>query len=430
MGFKVKIEKKYLIETITLELLILYGMFSRYLEITVWMNKLLVALMFIVVILSLKNRKNLMNSISMISVLFAIMVIIALNVVFQPQTTYLQVNLLKVFYPLCFAVFLFGINTYIREKVYNILTANFMLINLFWIVNLIVLGLQLTGSGFMIKAKWLAVNWYYLDQCCGLFGNSGTHELSFFTMFVIVYNLNYADNHLSKKAKKYLQLYTIASMCIMLYYSTQNDNTMLIALLPIMVFFYYYMYRHWIEKGFTGKLFNAIKTIVAIWIVWALASQLPFVSDVVVSKIQRGLNITSSLNVSGGTERLAIFIYALQYESGWLFGRGLGYSELSASGAFGYKHFGLSSIGSFTALGGIWYYLMHCVAYCVSAVKNTYSKNPPLFFILATLAIMIIFTIYSNVFTSGVSTIWIIFFFTVLGEKHYEVEKIKLKEKY
>lgn len=71
-----------------------------------------------------------------------------------------------------------------------------------WIVNLFVLGLQVAGTGFMIKASWMAANSFYADNCTGLFGGSSTHVVMLFTIFITIYNLECGVNRFRGGWKK------------------------------------------------------------------------------------------------------------------------------------------------------------------------------------------------------------------------------------
>ncbi len=55
-------------------------------------------------------------------------------------------------------------------------------LNLLWIINMVLLFIQVNGTPLMIKKEWMVRNPYYEDLCCGLFGYNGTHciELQIF----------------------------------------------------------------------------------------------------------------------------------------------------------------------------------------------------------------------------------------------------------
>jgi len=289
------------------------------------------------------------------------------------------------------------------------------IINIIWIVNLIVLCIQLNGTGFLIKDSWLKINSYYLDQCCGLFGNSGTHELAFFSIFVFVYNMCYASN-CNKRKQSFFICYTIFTCLMMYILSTLNDNKAFLFLFPIVVVLYIFLKVSWGEKNYLSRVKKILLVATVTFIISLILIQIPMINDKVNSVL---ISISKIINVDytsaiGGSERLAIFIYALMHGNGWSTGVGLGaYSWTQGKVAY-FSYFGLSSIGACTLLGGIWFYILMSllhkeVACCFrSSIKISRIGN------IGIWVLIIVASIYSNIFTSLTSTIWILLSFVIV----------------
>jgi hypothetical protein len=412
------IYKEKLLEKITFEFILIYAMLSRYFEFTSLGNEIILVL---TTLCFFKNARKIRTYLreyrEVYVVLFVLLVLIVCNIFSHGIQSYTISNMMVVMY-LCVIIICLGFLKFIMsEKIVNLYLANFYIINLFFITNVIVLALQLRGTGFMIKAHWIQINSNYLDQCCGLFGNSGTHELAFFSIFVFVYNWFCSTLFNSKIRKRTIKIYTIVSSIVMYYLSLFNDNKAMLVFFPFVVTIVFILGIYWKGNTISRRMQNLIISIACALFAFAIAIQIPIISELfesLTNSIGRVLNVRYS-NAGGGNERLSIFIYAMLQGNGRYTGIGLGRYNWTQGDIGIFTHFGLSSIGSFTLLGGIWYYLTICLLYTFSSIKvfskRKRQRGSSLFF----LVIIILISIYSNIFTSMVSTIWILMIFTVLG---------------
>ena len=98
------------------------------------------------------------------------------------------------------------------------LERNKYLINLMCIVNMIILTIQVDFiRGFMIRDEWLVGTIFYEDNCTGLFGPNGTHILTYFFTFLLVYNYYLLKNKCIKRKKSSFHTMQISSAEDMLH---------------------------------------------------------------------------------------------------------------------------------------------------------------------------------------------------------------------
>lgn len=387
-----------------LEFLLIFGLISRYIEFTKGWN-ILIACGILLFIYLFKNDIDKKTK----WLFFSLLILGILNVLWTRNFDYLLTNLSTLLPGLCIATTVY-LALHHTDLFSNFLNKNMLVLNTFYIANIIVLFLQVQGTGFLIKEKWLAINTYYLDQCCGLFGNAGTHELGFYTIFMVIYNFYLTDKIPENKRKLFIG-YAVITTLLMLYLSSRNDNMALFVFLPLLVLLYFFL-KYFkklklirINKKYGFFLVSGLVVCIVIGAIFNFDSL--FINSVL-KRLSRVIFFDFS-NIAGSNERLAIPLVALAKGNGWLFGQGLGAWMWHKGNYFGFKHFGLSSIGSFIMLGGIWFYLLYTYlfTYLSSFKKNKWFQI--LFFIL-----LILVSAYSNVYTSAVSLFWIFMILSLL----------------
>lgn len=425
MGSKITVNKYFLPEMICIEYLLILGLLSGYLEFSlVWKIVLFVLLLYLLMI---KRRyRNELLRFSAKNIFFWSVVFLGLaSILLGRSNEYLLYNAkrwIMVVIMLCVVDLLIS-----NEKlsIRSVLVSHFYFLNFFWIVNLIVLAIQCTGNGFMIKAEWLAVNGFYPDQCSGLFGNSGTHKLSLFTIFMMVYNLHIAEEIHEKTKRRIFYAYILITQSWMVYLSTINDNKTLFVLIPFF-FFLFYAFRRMEEskrlEDVMIRMARYARVIIPACIgIVLLLTWFPSVSEFVEERvIQAAIKLASqgSVGSRGSIERLTIAMDALKGGQGFLFGDGLGTSSVSEwiSGSYrGYRHFGMSSMGNFITLGGVWFYLCFSLFYVrVLVLCLNYKKNRGMCWLFSLGAIMGL-TIYTVLFENMTSTLWVCLIFIMCG---------------
>lgn len=405
-------------EELYLKFMLLLGLFFGYFEVTAFWNAGIIVLTAWLLITS-KSIQHVINSQPMpLFLLFLLFGFIIVNIIYMGTGTYLTYNLIQIIRPIIILCGIYYISLEKNNIVYNFLNNNFKLLNLMWIVNLFILGLQVAGTGFMIKASWMAANSFYPDNCTGLFGGSATHVVMLFTIFITIYNLEFGIKHFYAQWKrKAFMFYIFGTLFLMLLFSTLNDNTAMFIFLPIFLAWYYLHKLKVIHIPLFSKVFGILKYAILIAVALLLLQLVPGISDfintIVLDKLSGVFNFQKT-NGLGSVERLAIASDALNRGFGWRLGQGIGAMNINGGGIYaGFLHFGLSSVGSVMYLMGIWNYILITIiySYFLSKMKK---DNKGLSFMI-TIAMVNFLCIYTMFLTATHAIVWAIFIFLILN---------------
>lgn len=421
---KISLNVKKIMIIVLIVILFFEATVGRYVGFTKYSNYLVAVMLSVLMIFEIKKHTIKLSYKKYIAFVICIFIIF-MNVVCSENNKYLNTNIKAILFPALFVLSILYV-FYNTEFFRGILKNEFIfkILNIFWIVNLIVLYLQLKGTGIFIKKSWLDTNTFYLDHCSGLFGFSGTHQLSFFSIFILFYNIEYIKNN-KFKSKLLIYVYMLITEITIVIFSTQNDNTFFLLLLPLMIV-YYFLFKLILSKQKISKKIILISSFFLV-ITFLLVFLLPYIEKILepaIYKLKLTIESTNNKNAYGGNERLAIFFNALQEHNGWKFGESFGETCFNESGAFGFAHFGLSNIGSFTMLGGIWFYFMICYIYTIMLKKVSNSKS--FFANVLIFAVLVLYSAYSDIFISNTSMFWITMFYLILGieQTNYKKENI------
>lgn len=415
---KLVIDKKYWIEQVSLVFILFMGLFSNYIEYSSVWNILLFVNFFLLVFLSKKFRMKLLDK-GIIGWFLTLIVFIVININFTENfnSKYFVDNMLKLFktYLVCLIIVVIVEENpqYFISKIFN----NKKLFNFIWIINLVVLTIQTNGIPLFIKSKWLISNKYYEDNCTGLFGFSGTHILTFFAMFIFI--LNYLDNYKSVTNSKKHKWFNVITVIWMLIIATKNDN---VTIFILYVFFYLLIrivesiYKN---ENVSKKIIRTFNLLIIIVVLLPMIYSIPtiksFIDNVLIKKISSTVFFENSY-INGSNERLAIAYKALEEKIGWKFGLGLGSSFwVSNQSFYEFEHFGLSSIGSFIYLGGIWFYLFITLMYIYMFFKVWHIEMKPTTSYVVLLSFFMIFvSSYSTIYTFSLTMIWLTMCMTLI----------------
>lgn len=299
---------------------------------------------------------------------------------------------------------------------FRFFSRHFLLINLVWFFNLLTLTLQVSGIHFMIKDKWLAINPFYEDACSGIFGASGTHTLSIFAAFILIYNLTMIHMNIVSRRRMTL-LFTIGSELYMLYLCTLSDNNAFIFLVLLFSAIWWLGTR---RRGthIKVKAIFAVALLVATLIV--AYNRIPglrlFVETTTLRRLDNILNTTSKQ--SGSSERIAIALYAFEHRFGWKLGYGFGSWPFDAEGLAGFRHFGINSFSTLVFLCGIWIYIAYVIIYSRMIIGFSGRKTH---FQGWAIVSVIVMTFFTSIFWDMTQTIW-------LGLTLYFIRKARWKE--
>lgn len=348
------------------------------------------------------------------------------SILLAEDSTYLLYNLKLILWPMLFLVTIVSIYLGMPEDIGNLMRKLFLPLNAMLLVNLIVTAIQCMGFPLFIRESWRALNPFYPDLCCGLFGLNGTHELSMFLLFMFIYNLDYAKD---KENKTPYYVYTMICAVVIACISTMNDNIAMFVLMPA-IFFMYFIMCELFANGWKNALISWVKKYglffcVLLFTILMIPATRDFINEYVIIRLKMVFNVNSEIyQINGSNERLAIVLDALSSSSGWLFGKGIGSASYGGGDFWGYAHFGLSSIGAFIMTGGIWFYLFYTLYFANAFSLLIGSKrNAKVIFMISALLI-VVYSIYTIIYTSFVTTIWVILLFIILGiANHRETEK-------
>ena len=418
------IKRNPLPEELYLQFMLLLGLFFGYFEVTAFWNAGVILLTGWLLIASKRIQRTVRQNGTATLLLFCLACFIVLNIIYMGTGAYLSYNLIQIVRPIVILCGIFYISQENNDVIYDFLSGNFGLLNLMWIINLFVLGLQVAGTGFMIKASWMAANSFYADNCTGLFGGSSTHVVMLFTIFITIYNLEFGINRFSIGWKrKAFFAYIFGTLGLMLLFSTLNDNTAMFVFVPIFLVWYYLHKLKIVDTAFFNKIFDVLKYVVLVILLLFILQFIPGVSDfintTVMDKINGVINFEDT-NGLGSVERLAIASDALNRGFGWKLGQGLGAWNIMGGRYAGFLHFGLSSVGSVIYLMGIWGYLIITVLYAYF-MSHMHSEGMKLSFII-TVVMVNLLCFYTMFLTATHAIVWSIFIFLMLNsvgmEKH------------
>lgn len=414
---RIHIKRELLPEKMYLRFFLLCGLFFGYFEITAFWNAgiiLLTGWLFI----SSKRIQNAVRRNAIPIVLFILLFgFIGLNILYMGVGAYLSYNFIQIIRPIIILVGVYYVSIEKNNVVNEFFYESFLLLNFMWVVNLIVLGLQVAGTGFMMKASWMAANSFYKDNCTGLFGGSSTHIVMLFTIFITIYNFEYGIKCICATWKKRIfMVYVFGTLVIMFLFSTLNDNTAMFIFLPIFLVWYYLHKLRMKNIKVSIKIMNVLKYVLLAVILLFFLQFIPGVSDfvniTVVNKIDGLINFKNT-NGLGSVERFAIVADALERGFGWKFGQGIGAWNIMGGKYAGFMHFGLSSVGSFIYFWGIWGYIIIVMVYTyfLSHMHNAGVKVS--FFMTFIMVNMLCF--YTMFLTTTHGIVWSVFIFLIFN---------------
>ena len=402
---------------ITIAYFILMGLFCRYTEVySLWklISLVLIGLLFISTKFRFEMKKLHMN----LSFLLLVLVIVV-SCVFSSESTYIFGNVLYIIWPLLYMATICGLVGSNGRVVENIIDRCFIPLNLFFIFNIVLALIQTTGYPLLIRKSWLVYNSFYEDLCCGIFGLNGTHEFTTYSLFMNIFILTYVSKE-KRKNRMLIYCYLVFIDLALLFLSTRNDNVAMFVLLPIFLGIFVLAKIHLKTEKVKKTVKKLLKLLIPIICLLLIAMNIPYIKyyldKYVWIRIVMLLNFNKSYyQIAGSNERFAIVFNALSSASGWLFGKGFGTADFGGGSYFGYGSFGLSSIGSFIMIGGIWFYLLftyHMTKELQYLVNNRTRVD---FFGIIIFGVVCVYSAYTILYTSFVSTFWFEMIFLELG---------------
>lgn len=326
----------------------------------------------------------------------------------------IQSNLIMLTYPIMCILFLEHFCRLYPEDVFNMLKKSFRLVNGYFLINAIVLIIQLQGTGFMVGINAAGtVNPMYEDLIAGLLGYSGTHQLSLFMTFVILYNMAYWKYEVSKVYKGPLLIYIIICIVFCCYISIENYNQAFFFVLPLGILLFI------ISAGLNVKSLAIPWNTVCKFIILGIASLVfvvllyngnetvkTFVDENFFDKMEMAtIAMEMGLSANGSDERFAMILYGLNHLDGWMLGQGLGKYFIYQGGALGFRHFGQASFGTLICLAGFWFTITLIAYYAYQLTTIVYGK----FSFVGFMILLIYFTflfVYCQIAYDNIVALW------------------------
>ena len=355
------------------------------------------------------------------------------SIIASDDYTFLLTNTVKLLAPVLSCLIISKLSFDDPSKINKMLVANFWIINIWWIANIIIILIQVSGVPLFIKTEWLSQNRLYADLCCGLFGYNRTHEICFFSCFVTIFNVSCSKGFI--KFKKYLTaFFVIISVLAAGYVSVFNDNIAFFLFLPAFVLIYLYFYWQLSESNLRKRVKKYLFIIISIAVIIFICSSIKPIVDtfdeIVVHRVERVLFAGKLLGAtSGSNERLAQILYVLDQSESWLFGSGIGHEIVNEHFSNGFAHFGMNSASSSIWLVGVWTFLLHLViiSQCILTCMHIPKKKRKKFFVVCFFALLVI-TSYSNILISQSSVVWIALCFVSMSLTDNKYKRIESGE--
>lgn len=321
-----------------------------------------------------------------------------------------------------------------RTKFFDKLKNCFWLFNVWGILNMIVLTIQINIKGFLMPSAWLSMNSYYEDLCAGLFGYNGTHRLSIYMTFLFLYNQYTAEFETKRKGKKrrlYIYNYTLLTWHFIL--STQNDNMTIYILTVVFFAAYVYLDTHWQNHSLQVNIVKWSKYVLVgvftVGVVLFIPSTREFIIEGVVERILKLTAVTSSTG-SGSTERLSILLYSFENGFGYGLGNGIGYypfgGNMETNASIGFRHFGLSNMSSMIFLMGVWFYLFFTI--WVSKIYQSLSRENDKILLMVILLLTLFLTFYTTNLTSTPMSVCLMLIFSTFGMMEEAISSKRILE--
>lgn len=418
-------------ENLILLLIIGQVVVFRFFNVYEMMNKVILALIAMVLFGNFLNgRLTKISKKGEAGSIFIVIALLMLNGLFYGFNSTFKSNVLMMFYPL---MNMFYLTYYIKkyqDRFYKKMIQMRCLINIYFIINIIVMFIQLQGNNFLVGVV-TQENTMYEDLISGLLGYSMTAAVCYFSVFVIIYNMVISYMIKNRFYQKLFIAYNVALILIMAYLSTQNDNIQYFAFAPLALIIMM-LSRNGLNTvtGVQKVLLIALVCVFGITIALGIVPGLyETLNDSVFYKFTGAIeHMYDGPSVTHGSmERIALLVYGLIYASGWVLGKGFSYAGVYTPYTFGFVHFGNANIGAFICLGGIWFYFAVIFLYSkrlVNMIEHNAHKDQKKFYGIMVSVFLVAASTFSIPLTDVSIGLCVIFIMLVFGlNKYLEVHE-------
>lgn len=388
------------------------------------------------ILILLINFSNIKFKRSYINLLFIFLIYAIINLLITPNHTYFISYFVKqTIIPFLSVILTISLISDEEQMKKKILTPSFILFNLYYIINFLIILKQIENPSFMLR-NYTANN-FYKDHIDGLLGANGTHRLAYFQLFCLYLNIMFFDskNKMFRLMSKIMFIFVLITSC---YASVFNDNRMYFFLVVIYLIPFINFGRLFKKKD-TKRLVNgkhimkAIMVIIAAFLLFFLAFNISekfndFVKTQIYEEyILKTYNkVTGSINDenSGKEERVELLRYAIN--EGKMTGKGIGVVTPGNSDIV-IKHFGLNEMNIRIYSGGIIFAIIILIIYTKTyseAFKNVTSIRK-IFIKLYLLVTIILSSIYFQTFTYPTQTMIFSAIYLLMAYKYNQSNKVE-----
>lgn len=366
-----KILKRNIIDMVILSLSLLYILFMIWAHLfTNIMPQVLIGLMIISLVLM--NKKNIIKNADLADLVDLIFLSVCLLLLLiNIKTTsgvYERKNLERILHSAVILIYYSQLINKKNEFVRNYFKGILPWINIYYVLNLIIMYIQTKGTYFLMDTVSTG-NTYYLDMITGLIGADGVHCVAIFTVFVILLNLVFLDIKVGQR-RKLSVIYLMITTAFSLFIATQNDNNALLILIPLMAVV---CLINKTELNIYNIITKIWKPVVIVIVAFVGVGVLANSSSGLFSDIAYRLNLTiTSYSITGGTlaatdERFRLFSLALEKGGAW--GNGWGSIEMFSDSSIN-LHFGMAAIQPMIYMGGWVFYVLFNITIAKIFVGN------------------------------------------------------------
>ncbi|MBT1165075.1 hypothetical protein, partial [Bifidobacterium felsineum] len=318
-------------------------------------------------------------------------------------------NLNQIIVPLLIIIYILDLTHSKKHFIHDFLMDKIVFINMYFIINLPFIFLQLSGEYWLTGIK-KNDNTLTVDLISGLYGNNGIPMMTLFTCFTIFLNYHYCNCHSYKNEKVVLSIFNVFILVFFSILSLFNDNKgfyliFIIYLLVVLFVNYANNNQNISFKSFKFSLKIIGSLLLSCPFIYLIYRYTPLynVINQIVHEFLLGIYYAGSAH--GSSERIGMITYALSNDSNRLMGYGIGNARWTDPGTFGFEHFGQSDFGVFLCLGGI--FLIASIFIIITSLL--YRLFFSYYAVIPLILLFIVLSIYTQIFTVTSLTISVSF---------------------
>lgn len=327
--------------------------------------------------------------------------------------TILVSNMMDIITATVMLIYMAFICKYKRQFIIAFLKKNKYLFNVYMIINLPILVLQLMGHTELSgRHPESLTNVFSADLVSGLFGYNGTGFLTMYFCFLMLYNFVLRKCKYIRR-RQLLAIYNLLLLGSLAFIAANSDNKTLFILLPLFLIVYLIIFKMNSYKNILQKLqslFRSAFSGILVFTIFIIGLQpalgtIGLIHDIL-NKLQTGW--MSANTAHGSAERLGMIAYALNNSDIRWWGAGIAKHVWKESYTFGFVHFGICDFGSFICLGGILFIvLLSC--FLLAVYQSIFQDKIAGYLFLILTIVVLLYTQLLTVMSLTCSWIFLVF---------------------